>query len=81
MKAKKVCQTGLRQQGIERVPFCCINQGKKNHIGLVPEWLISANPGLKFCSVFVFYLPMYFLEEHKTINDQSQGKQLILFQK
>ena len=66
MKAEKVCQTGLRQQGIERVPFCYINQCKKKPIGLVPEWPISPNPGLKFCSVFVFYLLMCFLEEHKT---------------
>ena len=29
---------------------------------LVPERAISANPGLKFCSIFVFYLPMYCLE-------------------
>ena len=27
-------------------------------LGLVPERPISANPGLKFCSVFVFYVPM-----------------------
>ena len=29
---------------------------------LVPERPISANTGLKFCSIFVFYLPMYCLE-------------------
>lgn len=28
----------------------------------VPERLISANTGLKFCSIFVFYRPMYCLE-------------------
>ena len=27
--------------------------------GPVPERPISANTGLKFCSVFEFYLPMY----------------------
>ena len=27
--------------------------------GPVPERLNSVNPGLKFCSVFVFYLSMY----------------------
>ena len=27
----------------------------------VPERPISVNPGLKFCSVFIFYLPMYCL--------------------
>ena len=31
---------------------------------LVPERAISANPGLKFCSIFVFYLPIYCLEYH-----------------
>ena len=30
--------------------------------GSVPERPISPNPGLSFCSVFVFYLPLYFLE-------------------
>ena len=30
----------------------------------VPERAISANPGLKFCSIFVFYLLMYCLEYH-----------------
>ena len=29
--------------------------------GPVPERPISANPGLKFCSIFVFYLAMNFL--------------------
>ena len=29
--------------------------------GLVPERPISINPGLKFCSVFVFYIPMHCL--------------------
>ena len=28
----------------------------------VPERPISANTGLKVCSIFVFYLPMYCLE-------------------
>ena len=28
---------------------------------LVPERPISVNPGLKFCSVFVFYIPMHCL--------------------
>ena len=27
----------------------------------VPERLISVNPGLKFCSVFVFYIPIVLL--------------------
>ena len=26
--------------------------------GLVPERPINVNPGLKFCSVFVFYIPL-----------------------
>ena len=30
--------------------------------GAVPERLISANPALKFFSVFVFYFPIYCLE-------------------
>ena len=30
--------------------------------GLVPESVISANPGLKFCSTFCIYLPMQCLE-------------------
>ena len=30
----------------------------------VPERSISANPGLKISSVFVFYLPLYCLEQH-----------------
>ena len=29
--------------------------------GPVPERPISINPGLKFCSVFVFYIPMHCL--------------------
>ena len=29
--------------------------------GPVPEMLISVNAGLKFCSVFVFYIPMHCL--------------------
>ena len=28
----------------------------------VPERSISANPGLKFCSIFVIYLPTYCVE-------------------
>ena len=32
---------------------------KFNPLGLVPERSISANPGLKFCSSFVIYLPTY----------------------
>ena len=31
--------------------------------GPVPERSISANQGLKFCSFFVFYLPMYCWDE------------------
>ena len=30
---------------------------------LVPESLISVNPGLKFCSTFCIYLPMHCLEK------------------
>ena len=30
-------------------------------LGPVPERPISVNPGLKFCSVFVFYIPMHCL--------------------
>ena len=33
-------------------------------MNLVPERPISANPGLKFCSVLVFFLPMYCLDYH-----------------
>ena len=33
-----------------------------NELGPVPERPISANPGLKFWSVFVFYFLMYYLE-------------------
>ena len=35
---------------------------KFNPLRLVPERSISANPGLKFCSSFVIYLPTYCLE-------------------
>lgn len=31
-------------------------------LSLVPERPISANTRLKFCSIFVFYRPMYCLE-------------------
>ena len=33
-------------------------------LGPVPERLISANPGLKFCSTFYVYLPIHSLEEN-----------------
>ena len=33
-----------------------------SQLGPVPERPISANPGLKFCSVFASYLPMHCLE-------------------
>ena len=33
-------------------------------LGRVPERPIRANPGLKFCFVFVFYLSVYCLEQH-----------------
>ena len=36
--------------------------------GPVSERRISANPGLKIHSVFVFYLSMYCLEEHSVIS-------------
>ena len=32
--------------------------------GRIPERPISINPGFKFCSVFVFYTPMYCLWQH-----------------
>ena len=32
--------------------------------GPIPESSISVNPGLKFCSVFVFYIPMHYLGWH-----------------
>ena len=32
--------------------------------GRIPERPISINPGFKFCSVFVFYIPMYCLWQH-----------------
>ena len=32
--------------------------------GPIPERPISINPGFKFCSVFVFYIPMYYLWQH-----------------
>ena len=32
--------------------------------GPIPERPISINPGFKFCSVFVFYIPMYCLWQH-----------------
>ena len=38
--------------------------GDCDALGPVPERLISANPGLKFCSVFVFCFPMCYLDEH-----------------
>ena len=31
------------------------------HQGLVPEGPINVNPGLKFCSVFVFCIPIHFV--------------------
>ena len=36
--------------------------------GPVPERRISANPGLKIHSVFVFYLSMYCLESHSVLS-------------
>ena len=47
------------------VPFervVCLEESKNKPLGPVPERPISANPGLKFCSAFVFYLPMHCLE-------------------
>lgn len=41
--------------------FLFIDHGKKQ-LGPVPEGPISANPGLKSCSIFVFYLSLYCLE-------------------
>ena len=35
-----------------------------NQLGPVPEWSISTNPGLKFCSIFVLNLPMYCLKKN-----------------
>ena len=32
--------------------------------GPIPERPININPGLKFCSMFVFYIPMYCLWQH-----------------
>ena len=34
---------------------------KGRHQGLVPERPISITPGLKFCSVFVFYILIHFV--------------------
>ena len=36
-------------------------QENLTHQGLVPERPISITPGLKFCSVFVFYIPIHFV--------------------
>ena len=47
----------------------------------VPERPISAYPGLKFCSVFVIYLPMYCLEvTFCVIITVSQSKGSTVFQ-
>ena len=51
--------TGVRTTGPRMRRTCTARHAQK---GLVPERPISVNPGLKFCSVFVFYLPMCFLE-------------------
>ena len=32
---------------------------ENKHQGPVPEMSISVNPRLKFCSVFVFYIPIH----------------------
>ena len=34
------------------------------HLGSVPGTPISVNPRLKFCSVFVFYIPIHCLGQH-----------------
>ena len=36
-------------------------QENLTHQGLVPERPISITPGLKFCSVFVFYILIHFV--------------------
>ena len=33
-------------------------QENQRHQGVVPERPINVNPGLKFCSLFVFFIPM-----------------------
>jgi len=46
----------INDSGHKKVSSVRINRGP------VSERPISTNPGLKFCSVFVFYLPRYCLE-------------------
>jgi len=44
--------------------WCFVTGHGKKRLGPVPESPICANPGLKSCSVFVFYLSLYCLEKH-----------------
>ena len=49
----------LGSQWIRLVDTVALGQQENlTHHGLVPERPISVNPGLKFCSVFVFYFPL-----------------------
>ena len=52
----------LGSQWIRLVDKVALGQQENlRHQGLVPERPISVNPGLKFCSVFVFYIPIHFV--------------------
>ena len=47
----------------ETLLICCLRHtGQFKDLEPVPERPISANPWLKLCSVFVFYLSMHCLE-------------------
>ena len=52
--ARAFCRTSLRSP-------LHTESLRNNNLGPVPERPISINPGLKSCSVFVFYIPMHCL--------------------
>ena len=60
--------TGRRQTGwlftsvVEDLNSGLLRTNPASGQGPVPERPISANPELKFCSDFVFYVPMHYLE-------------------
>ena len=52
----------LGSQWIRLVDKVALGQQENlTHQGLVPERPISITPGLKFCSVFVFYILIHFV--------------------
>ena len=44
---------------IKKFQVVVLQSNQEIYLGPVPKRPISVNPGLKFCAVFVFYLPVY----------------------